>query len=459
LENVRCFTEKRVLDLSHGDGIPAQWTLILGNNGVGKTTLLQCLAWMRPVPSLDKAGTETGITPALADEENIVLENLLRNYPKEESVIHAKLTQGVLLTDLNLESINKTDEIYTKDTFSGEKNGELKNTKPEGTQGEIEPEKTTTEKPNDDEKKDVKYELPLVIAYSANRLQAESDLDKNYDANDPAKTLTETTALIDVAILLAAMDHAARIKSDDDDAKKRFENVKQLLVEILPDLIGDDPIQIYPLKLPGSDNGPYGVNFNTSYGLVPISALSLGYRTTMGWTVDLAWRLYKKYPNSKTPLSEPAIVLIDEIDLHLHPIWQRKIINNLSTHFPNTQFIATAHSPLMVQSAQNANLVVLTQEGDHVQIQNSPEFVEGWRVDQILTSDLFGLPSARSEKVEMMIKERQELLQMQRTFEQEERLKKLEQEIKELPTLEAIKDQDALDFIRRAAEAWKAKGA
>jgi hypothetical protein len=69
------------------------------------------------------------------------------------------------------------------------------------------------------------------------------------------------------------------------------------------------------------------------------------------------------------------------------------------------------------------------------------------------------LPSARSEKVEMMVKERQELLQMQRTSEQEERLEELEQEIKELPTLEAIKDQDALDFIRRAAEAWKAKGA
>ena len=51
LENVRCFGELQRLDLSDESGNPVQWTLILGDNGVGKTTLLQCLAWMRPVLS------------------------------------------------------------------------------------------------------------------------------------------------------------------------------------------------------------------------------------------------------------------------------------------------------------------------------------------------------------------------------------------------------------------------
>ena len=48
LENVRCFGESQFLSLVDNEGKPVQWTLILGDNGVGKTTLLQCLAWMRP---------------------------------------------------------------------------------------------------------------------------------------------------------------------------------------------------------------------------------------------------------------------------------------------------------------------------------------------------------------------------------------------------------------------------
>ena len=49
IENVRCFGDRQELDLTAVDGRPARWTLILGDNGVGKTTLLQCLAWMQPV--------------------------------------------------------------------------------------------------------------------------------------------------------------------------------------------------------------------------------------------------------------------------------------------------------------------------------------------------------------------------------------------------------------------------
>lgn len=53
LENIRCFGTKQSLDLSDGNGNPTRWNLILGNNGVGKTTLLEVLAWMRPEPAND----------------------------------------------------------------------------------------------------------------------------------------------------------------------------------------------------------------------------------------------------------------------------------------------------------------------------------------------------------------------------------------------------------------------
>jgi predicted ATP-binding protein involved in virulence len=432
LKNIRCFSGNQTLDLTIGDGRPAQWTLVLGNNGVGKTTLLQCLAWMRPVPRVDEQNTKVGINPALLDAENSDFEKLLRSHQKGESILTANLTQGILLSELNTDS-KTVPEIFTSSNFSGKKNGELDKATSAGTDGE--------------------HAFPLLIAYGANRQQGKSNLDKNYAADDPSKILAGTTELIDVEDLLTAMDYAAGKKgSKGKKEKERLNKVKKILTEILPDLSGKDPIKIYGPKLPGSE-GPSGVRCRTPYGEVPISALSLGYRSTMGWTVDLAWRLYIQYPDSPNPLSEPAIVLIDEIDLHLHPMWQRKLIKDLSTHFPNTQFIATAHSPLMVQSANNANLVVLITEGNHILIENNPEFLKGWRIDQILTSELFGLPSARSEDVESKINERYELLKIIRNEEEETRLKELDEEIQDLPTLSAVKDREILDFIKRAAEA------
>src|SRR5258708_13262756 len=108
------------------------------------------------------------------------------------------------------------------------------------------------------------------------------------------------------------------------------------------------------------------------------------------WMVDLAARMFESYPDSNNPVAEPAIVLVDEIDLHLHPKWQRKIFEYLSDKFPQTQFIVTAHSPLVVQSAPiDANIVLLRKEGGHVVIDNEKTSVQNCRLPQILTTHLF----------------------------------------------------------------------
>ena len=93
------------------------------------------------------------------------------------------------------------------------------------------------------------------------------------------------------------------------------------------------------------------------------------------------------------------MVLIDEIDLHVHPRWQRTIMNQLSKHFTNVQFVATTHSPLMITSVSDVNVAVLQQPeaGDHVVIENDPEVVEGWRFDQILVSLFDWRPRDRCE--------------------------------------------------------------
>src|SRR5207245_6221696 len=134
----------------------------------------------------------------------------------------------------------------------------------------------------------------------------------------------------------------------------------------------------------------------TPYGCVARRQLGYGYRTLIAWMVDFASRMVERYPDSPDPLAEPAVVLVDEIDLHLHPSWQRQLLGHLTRCFPNTQFVATAHSPLIVQAASsvNANLAVLRREGDHVVIDNHPQAIRGWSLDHVLTSDFFNLPSA-----------------------------------------------------------------
>ena len=116
----------------------------------------------------------------------------------------------------------------------------------------------------------------------------------------------------------------------------------------------------------------------------------------------------------KNPLAEPAICLVDEIDLHLHPKFQRTIIQFLTDTFPNTQFIVTAHSPLIVVAAEerplDANIILLKREGDQTVVVNDPVDVSKWSVDQILNSDLFGYVPPRSESLTELRAERDTLL-------------------------------------------------
>lgn len=75
--------------------------------------------------------------------------------------------------------------------------------------------------------------------------------------------------------------------------------------------------------------------------------------------------------NPEDPLSEPAVVLVDEVDLHLHPTCQRKLMDYLGERFPNTQFIFTANSPVIAEAARDANIAVCRWEGDRVVIDGS----------------------------------------------------------------------------------------
>jgi len=136
---------------------------------------------------------------------------------------------------------------------------------------------------------------------------------------------------------------------------------------------------------------------------VPFRDLSDGYRSMLATGIDLLRWISLAYPEAEDLTAVPGVVLIDELDAHAHPAWQREVGHWLRHKFPKLQFIVATHSPFLAQVAHEpGGNVVLTQTPQGVQARNDVESAEGWRADQILT-DLQELPSTRSPEVERKI--------------------------------------------------------
>lgn len=94
---------------------------------------------------------------------------------------------------------------------------------------------------------------------------------------------------------------------------------------------------------------------------MPLSQMSDGYKGTVSLIADIAYRMSLLNPGllENTISETPGIVLIDEIDLHLHPAWQERILDDLLKIFPVVQFIVTTHSPIVINSIRSENLILL----------------------------------------------------------------------------------------------------
>jgi len=93
-----------------------------------------------------------------------------------------------------------------------------------------------------------------------------------------------------------------------------------------------------------------------------IDQLSGGQRAVLALAGDLASRMAQANPHLEDPLDSEAIVLIDEVELHLHPSWQQRILNDLRRTFPNTQFIVSTHSPQVLTTVEPKHVVELARE-------------------------------------------------------------------------------------------------
>ncbi len=413
LENVKGFGDRAELDLSDGKGGPAKWVLMVGRNGVGKTTILQMLAHMRPVPAVPlpakglAAPKGKTAKKAEADEPSVTKAAISDQEDNDELYrmirIGVSKPSSVVATFVDKERV----EFETHVTFEAE-----------------------GEKLKSFDAGETAHSLdstgPLLIGYGAARHVGARNVAAVSERSTFASLFNESNDLYDAEVLLEGLDYAAGQQRQGPDARN-LGAMKAAAASLLEDLPVEG-IEIRGPTLPNRPQSKSGVHLKTSSGTIPLRDASMGYQTVFALAIDLAWRMIAAYPDSRHPLAESAIVLIDEIDLHLHPSWQRNLRQHLLRHFPGIQFIGTTHSPVMAQEtlAAGGNIALVHSRDGHGLISNQPLPPSEWRFDQILTSELFGFGTSRGPRAEELLEERRSLLRKgNRSSKEQTRLKEL----------------------------------
>lgn len=204
-------------------------------------------------------------------------------------------------------------------------------------------------------------------------------------------------------------------------------------------------IELHPLRFVMTEKNGDSENRN-----LRIEQMSDGYKIIIAMVADIASRMAEANPDMPDPLQSPGIILIDEIDLHLHPKWQRIVVDQLTSTFPNIQFILSTHSPVIIAGASHkAQIKHLCSDetcNDNVKTLD----LTTMDVGQILLSDLFGLESLRAPIWDAKIKRREELLGKSSLSETEN--KELEELNRELSVLRNGDTPNEITATRLLAE-------
>jgi predicted ATP-binding protein involved in virulence len=166
----------------------------------------------------------------------------------------------------------------------------------------------------------------------------------------------------------------------------QLEAVRRALEKFLPDF-SNLTVRRSPLRMEVTKNGKR----------LTVNQLSGGELILIAMIGDLARRMAIANPDSTKPLEGSGIVLIDEIDLHLHPKWHRMIVPKLLEVFPNCQFIISTHSPHVITHVHPESLFLLEQPDSGI-VARKPNESYGKNVDRVL-EDLMGLETTRPDKV------------------------------------------------------------
>ncbi len=318
-----------------------QWLIFLGDNGTGKTSILRALA--------------------LAFSSDEVVQALLGRLGRGAPMVRLQATQATIQVECPSGSLPRLalGASETGDRLEDRGSGEVS--------------------------------VPFTVAYGCRRGSALGAAAREDNESSPLSAVEslfdEGAGLVHAETWLRRRKLAATMSPGSPD-EAFFDAVIATLVEVLPGVkkihVGADVIEV---------EGP-------SVGRVPLGALSDGYLTTTGWVIDLIARWSEDAKRRGTTLDKSfrermtGVAIVDEIDLHLHPLWQREVITGVRGLFPNMSFVVTTHNPMSLLGARPGEVYVLRRdERSGRVVVEQRDLPPGAGAERILTGEWFGLAS------------------------------------------------------------------
>jgi hypothetical protein len=460
LKNIKCFADLEI-DFTDGNGIRL-WTTLFGKNGLGKSTLLQAMGTVLAGPSAvrellpvadgwvrkDEAYGEIR-AEILWSEGDDTAKGPKRNKPYVIQYIVA----GSDVSRLP-DSLEEKPSVSELVAWSG----------------------NSTPKEKENLTKDRKILQHTAYAEGSNgwlacgygpfrRLSGGSEASNSIVSAErrAARFVTlfkEDAALTNAMKWLTDLHNTAR--DGDRENARILETVKRAIAEKFFPEAAELIVTAKAAFL--RRNGKTQILFQD---------LSDGYRSMLALSIDMLRWLVAAFPNVEDPLKCPGIVLIDELDTHLHPSWQRTIGHWLREKFPKVQFIIATHSPFIAQVADHVKPIEasdpdeitspgnirLIETDNGVKSRPSDEHARLLGPEQILQSDLFDMNTVLAPPVEAKISRFKELLKKEQTgnatAEEIKIARQLELEIQNLPIGLTEADRDEENKIRHAVESHR----
>lgn len=183
-------------------------------------------------------------------------------------------------------------------------------------------------------------------------------------------------------------------KRDWDYEQPELKTIRRAIQKAMPGF-SNPRSELRPLR--------FMVDWNTDNEIksLRIDQLSDGYRTTLAMIMDIASRMAEANPEMEDPLQTEGIILIDEVDMHLHPGWQQTIIKSLTDTFPNIQFIVTTHSPQILTTVASSKIKAIKWV-DNIPHLIPVDFSEGAESQRVL-EDILGV-NPRPQNIDIVKK-------------------------------------------------------
>jgi len=425
LKNIKCFQDTEIL-FAH-DKKRRPWTTLLGENGVGKSTILQSLGLLLAGPEASKEllPRPTGWVgnPAQLGQLSVIIhqeDNDAGAFGRER--VRRAFSYAYQITGDRPVLVGS--QTYTEpailekssDMLSWLRTNAFASRGPGGW---------------------------FAAGYSAfRRLTRVSQvlipsLDQPTRASNFQAQFDEDRALSSFERWMVYLDFRQAKDSNDVRAKRMREIGEKAITRLLP-----GTVKIAEVTATGL------IVFEVNGKQVPTISLSDGFRSVIALSGDLIWRLLQAFPDLDDPTQASGVVLIDELDIHLHPEWQRKIAGWLREVFPNLQFIVATHSPFVAIGAGEGALTLRLEvaETGGIRITESPD-LSTYDVDRALRSPAFGLKTTFSPQTESRRREYHELGRRRQALDatEREKFKQLELFMKEVRPSEVPPEEGSLD--------------